>query len=94
MLVETFVQGCAVIPSASIFGSSGNNIHGWCEMVINQLIEDVLPKKPPPFPGRQYMSCSGHVSVGMCELQFVACELLEEFDCSLVWRCCHLLGSF
>ena len=60
---------CRDIPTASIFGSSGNNIQsgGWCEQ---QVTEDVLPKGPPPFPGRQYMSCSGHVSLGMCELVF------------------------
>ena len=70
ILVETFVQGCAGISLLHpIFGSSGNNIQsgGWCEQ---QVTEDVLPKGPPPFPGRQYMSCSGHVSLGMCELVF------------------------
>ena len=32
------------------------------------VIKAILPKGTPPFPGREYMSCSGHVSLGMCEL--------------------------
>ena len=31
-----------------------------------EVVEDVLPKKTPPFPGRKYMSCS--VSLAICEL--------------------------
>ena len=33
-----------------------------------EVTEDVLPKGAPPFPGTEYMSCSGHVSLGMCEM--------------------------
>ena len=40
--------------------------------------EDVLPKGTPPFPGREHMSCSGHVSFGICELRIVPCESAKE----------------
>ena len=33
----------------------------------HQVTEDVLPKRTPPFPGREYMSCSGLVSLGICD---------------------------
>ena len=34
----------------------------------------MLPKGTPPFPGRDYRSCSGLVSLGICELRIVPCE--------------------
>ena len=43
-------------------------------IIKHQVTEDVLPKKTPPFPGREYMSCSGLVSLGICELRIVPCE--------------------
>ena len=42
------------------------------------VMEALLPKGTPLFPGREYMSCSEHVSLGMCELMMVQCESLEE----------------
>ena len=43
-----------------------------CHNVLkHQVTEEHLPKGTPPFPGREYMSCSGHVSVGVCELRIV-----------------------
>ena len=41
----------------------------------HQVTEDVLPKGTPPFPGREYMSCSG---LGICELRIVPCESAKE----------------
>ena len=32
----------------------------------HEVTEDVLPKKTPPFPGREHMSC--YVSLAVCEL--------------------------
>ena len=43
-----------------------------------EVTEDVLPKGIPPFPGREYMSCSGLVSLGICELRIVPCESAKE----------------
>ena len=40
----------------------------------HEVTEDILPKGTPPFPGRECMSCSGHVSLGVCELRIVPCE--------------------
>ena len=39
-----------------------------------EVTEDVLPKGIPPFPGKEYTSCCGHVSLGICELRIVPCE--------------------
>ena len=41
-----------------------------------EVTEDVLPKGTPPFPGKEYTSCCGHVSLGIhvCELRIVPCE--------------------
>ena len=58
--------------------SSVTNIFRHLEKVHNipkeEVTEDVLPKGTPPFPGREYMSCSGHVLLGVCELRIVPCE--------------------
>ena len=35
--------------------------------------EALLPKGTPPFPGREYMSCFWHVSLGMCEFMMIQC---------------------
>ena len=36
--------------------------------IEEHLVVKAIPKGTPPFPGREYRSCSGHVSLGMCEL--------------------------
>ena len=55
-----------------------NNVLRHLQMAHNipkeEVTEDVLPKGTPPFPGREYMSCSGLVSLGICELRIVPCE--------------------
>ena len=47
-------------------------VHG---IVKHEVTEDVLPKGTPPFPGREYMSCSGHVSLGIYELRIVSVQI-------------------
>ena len=51
-----------------------------------EVTEDVLPKGTPPFPGKEYMSCCGHVSLSICKLRIAPCESAKEaYKSNLCW---------